>query len=111
MLGSKLTQNRCEKGIEKKVAHLGTSWRVLGRLGAVLAPFGPLKKNLALQWNGKRAYLSERFHFEAFCCCVMQWLSMKCFDIVCVVSSCLSGLVLSVLSSPFLNGRTKPAAK
>ena len=32
--------------------------------------------------------------------CVMQWLSMRCFESVCVVFSCLSCLVLSVLSSP-----------
>ena len=30
------------------------------------------------------------------------------FDIVCIVSSCLACLVLSILSSPFNNGRTSP---
>ena len=71
------------------LAHLGTSWRVLGRLGAVLAPFWPEKKNLALQWNGKRAYLWERFHFEGLCCFAMQLFCTRCFESVYVVSSCL----------------------
>ena len=34
------------------LAHLCTSWRVLGRLGAVLAPFGPLKKTWLCNGTG-----------------------------------------------------------
>ena len=72
------------------LAYLGPSW---SRLGAVLT----LKKNLALQLNGKRAYCRRRLDFELSCCFVLQLPVMKFFDSVCVVSFCLFCLVLFVL--------------
>ena len=66
-----------------------TSWN---RLGAVLT----IKKNLALQLNGKRAYFREWLDFELSCCFVLLLPVMKFFDSVCVVSFCLFCVVLFV---------------
>ena len=87
--------------LEASWAFLGASWHVLGcletswnRLGAVLT----IKKNLALQLNGKRAYFRRRLDFELSCCFVLQLPVMKFFDSVCVVSFCLFCVVLFVVS-------------
>ena len=68
-----------------------TSWN---RLGAILT----IKKNLALQLNGKRAYFRRSLDFELSCCFVLQLPVMKFFDSVCVVSFCLFCVVLFVVS-------------
>ena len=77
-----------------RAGHHGASWRplgaVLGRLGRILGASWrdfekTLKKitatrpqkNLAWQWNGKRAYLRERFDFEALCCFVLNWRTTR----------------------------------
>ena len=44
------------------------------------APPSGLKKNLAWQWNGKRAYLSKRFDFKALCCFVLNWRIMRSLE-------------------------------
>ena len=82
-------------------AHLGVSLNVLACLGASWSRLGAvltIKKNLALQLNGKRAYFRRRLDFELSCCFVLQLPVMKFFDSVCVVSFCLFCVVLFVVS-------------
>ena len=84
--------------LETSWAHLGVSLNVLAcleaswnRLGAVLT----IKKNLALQLNGKRAYCRRRLDFELF---LLFRVAVACYEIFRQCLCCLFCVVLFVVS-------------
>ena len=85
----KALKKRCQEG-----GVLKASWGVLKRLGAVLAPFGPLKKTWLCNGTGSALIYGRGFTLRLFavsCCSGFLWDGSTVFVLspfVCRVSSC-----------------------